>query len=52
MKLCAEEGERLQFLIRTGIHPERKLMRAHILLKADASEVGDAGSDGQRLPTA
>ena len=38
---------RLQTLIRSGKHPARKLMRARILLKADASEAGDAWSDSQ-----
>src|SRR3984885_1139234 len=45
--LSAEERERLQTLIRSGKHPARKLMRARILLKADASEAGDAWSDSQ-----
>ena len=47
VKLHAEERERLQTLIRSGKHPARKLMRARILLKADASEAGDAWSDSQ-----
>jgi hypothetical protein len=38
--LSAEERERLQTLIRSGKHPARKLMRARVLLKADASEAG------------
>ena len=45
--LSAEERERLQTLIRSGKHPARRLMRARILLKADASEAGDAWSDSQ-----
>jgi hypothetical protein len=45
--LSAEERERLQTLIRSGKHAARKLMRARILLKADASEAGDAWSDSQ-----
>jgi hypothetical protein len=45
--LSAEERELLQSLIRSGKHPARKLMRARILLKADASEAGDAWSDSQ-----
>jgi hypothetical protein len=45
--LSVEERERLQTLIRSGKHPARKLMRARILLKADASEAGDAWSDSQ-----
>lgn len=47
VKLSTEERERLQALIRSGKHPARKLMRARILLKADASEAGDAWSDSQ-----
>jgi hypothetical protein len=47
VKLSTEERERLQGLIRSGKHPARKLMRARILLKADASEAGDAWSDSQ-----
>ena len=47
VKLSAEERELLQVLIRSGSHPARKLMRARILLKADASEAGDAWSDSQ-----
>ena len=45
--LSAEERERLQALIRGGRHPARKLMRARILLKADASEAGEAWSDSK-----
>ncbi len=45
--LSADERERLQALIRGGKHPARKLMRARILLKADASEAGEAWSDSK-----
>ena len=45
--LSAEERERLQTVIRSGKHPARKLLRARILLKTDASEVGDAWIDDQ-----
>jgi len=45
--LSTEERERLQTLIRSGKHSARKLMRARILLKADASQAGDAWSDRQ-----
>jgi hypothetical protein len=45
--LSTEERERLQTLIRSGRHSARKLMRARILLKADASRAGDAWSDSQ-----
>jgi hypothetical protein len=47
VKLSGEERERLQVLIGSGSHPARKLMRARVLLKADASEAGDAWSDSQ-----
>ena len=45
--LSAEERERLEALIRTGKHSARKLLRARILLKADASEAGEALTDSQ-----
>ena len=45
--LGAEERERLEVLIRTGTHSARKLLRARILLKADASEAGEAWTDRQ-----
>ena len=45
--LSAEERERLDALIRTGKHSARKLLKARILLKADASEAGEAWSDSQ-----
>ena len=41
VKLSDEERERLNTLIRSGKHPARQLMRARILLKADASEAGE-----------
>ena len=47
VQLSAEERGRLQALIRSGKHPARKLVRARILLKADASETGEAWSDSQ-----
>lgn len=43
--LSTEERERLEALIRTGKHSARQLLRARILLKADASEAGDAWTD-------
>lgn len=45
--LSTEEHEQLEALIRTGKHSARKLLRARILLKADASEAGDAWTDSQ-----
>jgi transposase len=47
VKLSAEEREQLDSLIRTGKHPAQKLMKARILLKADAGEAGEALSDSQ-----
>ena len=47
MKLGAEERERLETLIRSGKHPARKLTRARILLKADASDAGEAWNDSR-----
>ena len=43
--LSREEREHLEVLIRTGKHSARKLLRARILLKADASEAGEAWTD-------
>jgi len=45
--LSTEEREQLEVLIRTGKHSARKLLRARILLKADASEAGEAWADSQ-----
>ena len=45
--LSGEERTRLEALIRTGKHAARKLLRARILLKADASEAGEAWTDSQ-----
>jgi len=45
--LSAEEREHLQMVIRSGKHSARKLLRARILLKADASEAGGAWTDDQ-----
>ena len=47
VRLTGEERERLSTLIRTGKHPARQLMKARILLKADASEAGEGWSDSQ-----
>ena len=42
VKLTEEERERLDTLIRSGKHSAQKLTKARILLKADASEAGEA----------
>jgi transposase len=47
VKLSDEERERLNTLIHVGKHPARRLMKAGILLKADASEAGEGWSDSQ-----
>lgn len=45
--LSPKERERLDLLIRSGKHSARKLLRARILLKADASGAGEGWSDDQ-----
>ena len=45
--LSADERERLNALIQKGASPARQVLKARILLKADASEAGVAWSDGQ-----
>jgi poly-gamma-glutamate capsule biosynthesis protein CapA/YwtB (metallophosphatase superfamily) len=47
VKLSADERERLNTLIQKGKAPARQLLKARILLKADASEAGEAWSDSQ-----
>ena len=47
VKLSAEERDRLNMLIQKGKCPARQALKARILLKADASEAGDAWSDSQ-----
>jgi hypothetical protein len=45
--LSTQERQQLEALIRTGTHSARKLLRARILLKADASEAGEALTDSE-----
>ena len=45
--LSADERERLNALIQKGTSPARQVLKARILLKADASEAGEAWSDGR-----
>ena len=45
--LSSEERERLNTLIQKGTSPARQVLKARILLKADASEAGVAWSDGE-----
>jgi transposase len=47
VKLSEGERERLDTLIHVGKHSARQLMRARILLKADASAAGEGWSDSQ-----
>ena len=42
-----EEREQLATLIHTGKHPAQKLLKARILLKADASDGGEGWSDSE-----
>ena len=46
-KLSDEERERLNTLTQTGKHRARQVLKARILLKADASEAGGAWTDSQ-----
>jgi hypothetical protein len=47
VSLGAEERERLIALIHSGKHPAQKLLKARILLKADASDGCEGWSDSQ-----
>lgn len=47
VKLSDEERERLTTLIHKGKHRAGQLVKARILLKADASEFGDGWSDSE-----
>jgi poly-gamma-glutamate capsule biosynthesis protein CapA/YwtB (metallophosphatase superfamily) len=47
VKLDGEERERLGTMIRSGKHAAQRLMKARILLKADASDGGEGWSDSQ-----
>ena len=47
VKLSAEERKRLAALIQKGKAPARQILKARILLKAEASEAGEAWSDSQ-----
>lgn len=42
VKLTADERARLNALIQKGKAPARQVLKARILLKADASDAGDA----------
>jgi hypothetical protein len=47
VKLSADEREKAQCADPKGKAPARQVLKARILLKADASEAGEAWSDGQ-----
>ena len=47
VRLSEEERDRLNGLIKKGKHPARQLLKARILLKADASDVGEAWNDSE-----
>jgi hypothetical protein len=47
VRLSGEEREQLAALTRKGRGPAQRLMKARILLKADASEAGEGWSDNQ-----
>jgi poly-gamma-glutamate capsule biosynthesis protein CapA/YwtB (metallophosphatase superfamily) len=47
VELSDEERQRLNALIQKGKGPVRQVLKARILLKADASKAGEAWSDGQ-----
>ena len=47
VRLSGEERERLEALIRKGKSPAQRLLKARILLKADASEAGEGWSDSR-----
>src|SRR5271169_454721 len=47
VRLCGEERERLEALIRKGKSPAQRLLKARILLKADVSEAGEGWSDSR-----
>ena len=47
VKLSDEEREQLNTLIQKGKHRARQLVKARILLKADASEAGEGWSDSE-----
>lgn len=47
VKLSEEERLRLQEMLRKGSGPARRLLKARILLKADASDAGEGWSDNK-----
>jgi poly-gamma-glutamate capsule biosynthesis protein CapA/YwtB (metallophosphatase superfamily) len=47
VRLSEEERERLNTLIQNGKHGARQLLKARVLLKADASDAGAGWNDSQ-----
>ena len=47
VRLSAEERRELEATIRKGKSPAARLLKAHILLKAEASEAGEGWSDSR-----
>jgi transposase len=47
VRLSTAERERLERMIHSGKHPAQRLMKARILLKADAGQAGEGWSDSQ-----
>jgi hypothetical protein len=47
VELGVDERDKLNALIQKGKSPARQVLKARILLKADASEAGEAWSDGR-----
>ena len=47
VRLSGEERQQIERLIRKGKSPARRLLKARILLKADASEAGEGWSDSR-----
>src|SRR6202043_2752872 len=47
VRLSGEERERLEALVRKGKSPAQRMLKARILLKADASEAGEGWSDSR-----
>ena len=45
VRLSGEERAQLETMLRKGKHPSGRLLKARILLKADASEAGEDWSD-------
>ena len=47
VKLCAEERERLEAIIKSGKRSAQLITKARILLKADTSDAGEGWTDGE-----